>query len=147
MTSVTLEHVERFAAPAEVVWPFFRWDNLAAMRAGGFFAAVDYDEPRPLPGATRTVTLADGVRLVERLEQEDAAGRRLAYAMVDTGGVPIADYHGAVRVDPDGPGACVVTFACTCVPLGLGTEAWRALWTGMQVTNAAFIRSRVADAR
>jgi hypothetical protein len=141
--SVTLEHVERFAAPADAVWPFFRWDNLAAMRAGGFFVAVDYDEPRPIAGATRVVTLGDGARLVERLESEDAARRRLAYAMLDTGGVPIADYRGEVRVDADGPDACVVTFASTCEPVGITADDWRALWTGMQVANAAFIRSRV----
>lgn len=141
--SVTLEHVERFAAPADAVWPFFRWDNLGAMRAGGFFVAVDYDEHRPIPGATRVVTLGDGARLVERLEHEDSAARRLAYAMLDTGGVPIADYRGAVRVDADGSGACVVTFACTGVPTGITAEAWRAMWTGMQVANASFIRTQV----
>src|SRR5688572_8916284 len=101
--SVTLEHVERFAAPADEVWSFFRWDNLAAMLAGGFFVAVDYDEPRPIAGATRVVTLGDGARLVERLAFEDAARRRLEYVMVDPGGVPIADYRGEVRVDADGP--------------------------------------------
>ena len=34
--STALEHVEVIAADAAAVWPFFRWDNLEAMRAGGF---------------------------------------------------------------------------------------------------------------
>jgi hypothetical protein len=141
---VTLEHVERIDADADVVWPFFRWDNLEAMRPGGFFTAVDYEEQRAMPGALRTVTLADGARLVERLESQDAVGRRLAYSMLDTGGVPIADYRGEVVVSAAGPDVCFVRFACVCSPVGLTAAEWGAMWRAMQVANAAFIRGSVA---
>jgi hypothetical protein len=141
--SVTLEHVERIEADADRVWPFFRWDNLAAMKAGGFFVDVVYRDRRG-GGAIREVTLGNGARLVERLEAEDPVGRRLAYSMLDTGGVPIADYRGEVVVSACGPGACFVKFASTCTPVGLGVAEWRETWTGMQVANAAFIRAQVA---
>ncbi len=142
--SVALEHVERIDADADTVWPFFRWDNLEAMRPGGFFVGVDYEEQRPIPGATRTVTLANGARLVERLGSQDSVGRRLAYAMLDTGGVPIADYRGEVVVSASGAGVCFVKFSCVCTPVGLTEAEWRATWTAMQVANAAFIRGVVA---
>ena len=141
---VTLEHVERIDADADRVWPFFRWDNLAAMRAGGFFVDVHYAEQRAMPGAVRTVTLANGARLVERLESQDAVGRRLVYAMPDTGGVPIADYRGEVVVSAAGPEVCFVRFACVCSPVGITEAEWREMWTAMQVANAAFIRTTVA---
>lgn len=145
--SVALDHLERIDAPAALVWPFFRWDNLGAMRDGGFFVAVEYRERRALPGAVRVVTLADGARLVERLEYEDAANRHLAYTMVDTAGVPIVDYRGTVTVSPNDEGSCLVRFRCECTPVGVSAEEWRAAWTGMQVANAAFIRARAMVAR
>jgi len=145
--SIALEHFERIEAPADLVWPFFRWDNLEAMRTGGFFVAVEYRERRALPGAVRVVTLADGARLVERLDFEDAANRHLAYAMVDTAGVPIVDYHGTVTVSPSDEGSCLVRFRCECTPVGVSAEEWRSAWTGMQVANAAFIRARATAAR
>jgi hypothetical protein len=144
--SVALEHVEPIAAPAGLVWPFVRWDNLEAMREGGFFLAVAYEERRPLPGAIRVVTLADGGRLVERLDCEDAANRRLAYTMLETGNVPIVDYRGEVVVTPMGDADCAVRFASVCTPVGMDAAAWRAAWTGMQVANAAFIRTRALGA-
>jgi hypothetical protein len=143
--SVTLEHVERIDASAYAVWPFFRWDNLEVMLAGGFFVAVEYRERRPLAGAIRVVTLADGARLVERLDSEDAVGRRLAYSLLDTGGASIADYRGEVVVTASGPNVCFVKFSSICSPVGLTAEEWRNTWTGMQTANAEFIRARTAD--
>jgi hypothetical protein len=145
--SVVLEHVERIAAPADLVWPFFRWDNLEAMRAGGFFITVEYRERRATPGAVRVVTLSDGARLVERLEYQDAANRHLAYAMVETPGVPVTDYRGSVTVSPSDDGSCLVRFRCECTPVGLSAESWRDAWTAMQVANAAFIRAAATTAR
>ena len=89
--------------------------------------------------------LANGARLVERLESQDALGRRLAYAMLDTGGVPIADYRGKVVVSASGPGVCFVRFSCVCSPVGLTEAEWRTTWTAMQVANVAFIRSRTTS--
>ena len=42
--TVRLEHDERIDADADRVWQFFRWDNLAAMRSGGFFVEVGYED-------------------------------------------------------------------------------------------------------
>lgn len=144
---IRLEHVELIAADAARVWPFFRWDNLAAMRSGGFFVDVAYQERRPVPGAIRVVTLGTGARLVERLDEEDAAVHRLAYTMLETGGVPIVNYSGAVVVASTGTGGCRVTFACECMPVGITDAEWRELWVGMEVANAAFIRAEVSAAR
>lgn len=145
--TVRLEHVESIAAAAERVWPYFRWDNLGAMRAGGFFADVEYQEQRPVPGAIRVVTLGTGGRLVERLDEEDAAAHRLVYTMLETGGVPIVNYRGEVVVAATEPEGCRVAFACECMPVGITDAAWRELWVGMQVANAAFIRGEVTGGR
>jgi hypothetical protein len=142
--SIACDHVERIDADADRVWSFFRWDNLEAMRPGGFFVAVEYRERRPVPGAVRVVTLAGGARLVERLEAEDGVGRRLAYTLLDAGEAPVADYRGEVVVSARGPDAALVTFACTCTPVGISADEWCATWTAMQIANAAFIRAQVA---
>jgi hypothetical protein len=138
--SIALEHVERIDADADTVWSFFRWDNLEAMRPGGFFVAVAYRERRAMAGAIRVVTLANGARLVERLESQDSIAHRLVYALIDTGGVPVADYRGEVVVSACGSGACLVKFSCVCTPVGITEAEWRATWTAMQIANAAFIR-------
>jgi len=145
--TVRLEHVESIAAAAERVWPFFRWDNLAAMRGGGFFVDVEYQEQRPVPGAIRVVTLGTGARLVERLDEEEAAAHRLVYTMLETGGVPIVNYRGEVVVEATEPDRSRVTFASECMPVGITDAAWRELWIGMQVANAAFIRGEVTAGR
>ena len=55
-------------------------------------------------GALRTLTLADGAVVVERLEAHDDAARTLTYSMADAGSMPLVDYVStiAVRANPDG---------------------------------------------
>lgn len=141
---VNTEYVERIEAPAAVVWEFVRWENLARMLPGGFFAAVTYDERRAVPGAKRRITLGDGASLLERLEATDPDGFHLVYRMLDTGPFPIADYEGSVRISMAGPNACFVRFASKCSPVGHTDEEWRAQYAQMQAANVAFIRSQVA---
>jgi len=52
---VHASHEATLPHPAAAVWRYFHWPNLALMQPGGFFARIDYDEQRPVPGATRTL--------------------------------------------------------------------------------------------
>jgi hypothetical protein len=64
--------------------------------------------------------------------------------MLDTGGVPVADYRGEVVVSACGAAGCFVKFSCECSPVGLTDAEWRDMWMGMQVASGSFIRGRVA---
>ena len=137
---IELEHVERIAAPAAAVWDLVRWENLERL-GSGLFKSVHYQERRPVVGARRRIELAEGGVIEERLEGVDEEGRWLAYRMLDTGPVPIADYSGEVRVSAAGPETTFIRFSCRCTPVGLSEADWRVLYGQMQSANVAAIRA------
>lgn len=102
------EHI-RISAPADEVWAVVR-----------DFGAIDTYVP-PITdatltgegvGAERTLTLADGGRVVERLESLDDDGRTLRYTIVDAP-LPVHDYEGVLSVTDVDASACEVTWAST----------------------------------
>ncbi len=138
-------YAERLNAPAAAVWRFLEWPNLELMIPSGFVSRVEYDERRAVLGATRSVWLADGRRIRERLEAlpEHASDFAYDYRIIDTADFPIAEYRGSVRLTPAGDAACSLRFACSFTPLGIGIEEWRDLYVQMQKQQIAFIRSQV----
>jgi len=137
----------RMGAAAERVWPFLRWDNLEVMLPGGFFAAVDYEERRPVAGATRTITLGDGRKIRERLEAVSEPDMAYAYRVIDLADFPLAEYVGHVRVTPAGAAACNLRFACEFTPLGITAGEWREIYAAMQQANIDFIRAQTERAK
>ena len=138
---VTYEDVLEFAAAD--VWPFFDWRNLERMLPGGFFADVNYHSREPIPGATRTVRLADGVGnghpLREVLIDNDCEAMRLRYRIDDPAPMPVAAYSGEVSVEPIDSTRCRVRFESVCVPNGIDASTWRDLYRSMQRANLEFI--------
>ena len=93
--------------PADVVWQTVR-----------DFGAIDEYVP-PITnaelsgegvGAERTLTLADGGQVVERLEERDDTARTLRYTIVDAP-LPVTNYEGTMSVEATGDAACEVTWA------------------------------------
>lgn len=138
-------HAERIEAPADKVWPYLAWPNLAAMIPSGFMTAVSYDERRAVVGATRWVTLGDGRRIRERLEAlpEHAGDLAFDYRIIDLADFPLAEYRGSVRLTPAGDRACNLRLSCRFTPLGITVSEWQALYVEMQKKQIAFIRSQV----
>lgn len=96
-------------APADVVWKTVR----------DFGAIDDYVPPITSatlsgngPGAERTLTLADGGEVVERLTEREEANRTLRYTLVE-GPLPVENYEGVLSVDPVDESTCAVTWAST----------------------------------
>jgi len=129
-------YAARIDKPAAQVWALLRWEALEAMIDPAGFAAVDYEERRPILGARRRITFADGSQIVERLERLEEADRHIGYQIVDMGPFPIAEYRGDVRVTPAGQDACMVRFACVFIPCGVTSEQWATQYRTMQ---AAFV--------
>jgi hypothetical protein len=61
-------------------------------------------------GAERTLTLADGAQVVERLESVDDDTRTLRYTIVESP-LPVADYEGSLSVTAVDDSTCQVTWA------------------------------------
>lgn len=133
----------QISAPAKAVWDFLRWDNLESMLPSGLFAGVDYDERRPVAGATRSVRLPDGRTIRERLERVDPVDLAFDYRVIDLADFPLAEYDGQVRVEAVTPASCKLHFACQFEPLGISADEWRSIYSDMQDAYIAFIRSSV----
>jgi hypothetical protein len=144
----TYEEDLEFAA-AEV-WPFFDWPNLHLMQPGGFFAEIDYAEPRPVAGATRTIRLGgvgNGLPLVETLLESDPVAMRLRYRITDPAPMPIRCYEGDVRVESIDAERCRVHFASSCTLSGIDAATWRAAYRDMQRGSLQFIAQTLAQTR
>jgi len=61
-------------------------------------------------GAERTLTLADGAQVVERLDSVDDDTRTLRYTIVESP-LPIADYEGTLSVTAVDDSTCKVTWS------------------------------------
>lgn len=93
-------------APADVVWKIV-----------GDFGAIDEYVP-PITNATlsgdgvgaeRTLTLADGGQVIERLEAHDDAARTLRYSIVNAP-LPVTNYEGRMSVEALDDSSCEVTW-------------------------------------
>ena len=105
---------DEIAAPAEEVWKFFGWrpddERLRQLtEMGALPGAASWSGHQP--GATRTISMVDGGRLVERLEALDEANFRYSYRIIDAGPLPVSGYLGHVEITATGPDACTIMFS------------------------------------
>jgi hypothetical protein len=134
------------AAPAAALWDLFRWDNPDAALAAGLFAGVDYEERRPLPGATRSVALNGGGTVREQLVSVDEAAMSYRYTVLNLADFPLEHYLGGVTVTPLDGGRSRLTFACDFLPRGIGADQWREVYSAMQAAFIAFARANCVPA-
>ena len=111
MTSVNVK--QELAIPAQLVWNTI----------GGFNALPDWhpaveksELTKEGDSTIRTLSLAGGGRLVEKLEKIDDHERLYTYSILD-GPLPVANYTATVRVRESGLG-CTVEWASEFEPSG-----------------------------
>lgn len=111
MTKVNV--TQELPVPAQAVWQVI----------GGFNAlpdwhpAVEKSETKKEKGEmTRTLTLAGGGTIVERLETADDKERTYTYSILN-GPLPVADYTATIRVRESGLG-CSVEWSSEFTPSG-----------------------------
>ncbi len=138
---VTAELTIRIAASAATVWEYVRWERMDVYVEAGFFRAVDYDERRAIVGATRSLHLAEGPPVRERIEAIDA-DFHYVYRLIDSGPMPVTDYVGEVRVTPAGPDACCIKVASRCSPVGISDAEWVRIYTDLETRLFDFIKAR-----
>lgn len=81
-------------------------------------------------GAERTLRLANGAELVERLERLDNEKRELSYSIV-SGPLPVKDYFATMKVTDAGGGESQLDWAATFEPAGIPEEQAVALIDGI----------------
>ena len=84
-------------------------------------------------GCVRTITLADGSSVRERLESVEQQSRRLSYSIVGEAPLPVKDYLATVKVTETGSDSCQVdwqsTFEATG-PVEKAEKMIRGVYTG-----------------
>jgi ribosome-associated toxin RatA of RatAB toxin-antitoxin module len=68
-------------------------------------------------GSIRTLTLAGGGKIVERLESQDDSGHSYSYAILESP-LPLTNYHATIRVNEDEGGGCTVEWSSEFNPVG-----------------------------
>lgn len=95
-------------------------------------------------GAERTLTLADGAQVVERLDAVDDDSRTLRYSIVD-GPLPVEGYEGRLSVTPIDESACEVTWASEFTVVDAPTEEIVATFSELYEAGLAGLKERYAE--
>jgi len=130
-------------APADLVWQTVR-----------DFGAIDEYVP-PITnaelsgegvGAERTLTLADGGRVVERLEERDDTARTLQYTIVDAP-LPVTNYEGTMSVEVIDDAACEVTWASEFDVVDAPEDEVAATFAELYAAGLEGLREQYSDSR
>lgn len=120
---------------ADLDWPstdvrdFFRWENIAwLISLDGLVRGATLDDGPIVPGATRTLWLAEGHVREQLVAIVDAEAFSFTYRVIDPGPLAVEDYVGCIRVIPTGPGRCTISFRCDYHPAGIDPDAWAEIY-------------------
>lgn len=129
------ETAKRIEAPAERVWALLSGAEMIEEIVPGIYGEkAEFDRPgrgakEAGAGAILTTTLKDGKGIIrERIEEVNDEERCLKYRVLDVGPFPYANYQGEIRVTFSGTDACIVSFQCSYVPVGVPEDESRLVW-------------------
>jgi hypothetical protein len=126
----TVEVIETINSNAQSVWDIL--GDFGGIKVGGPITAFTLDGEGV--GAVRSITMG-GANIVERLEEFDASGMALKYAIInDDCPLPVSGYSATIKVIGNGDSACTVEWVGTFEPKGAPEEAAsktvRGIYTG-----------------
>lgn len=114
---VTVE--ETIAAPADKVWDAM--SNFTGIEPSATIQSVTIEGSGV--GAVRTLTMASGGVIQERLEAFDPAARVFTYAIINQDGpLPVDDYVSTVTISPIDANNTKVHWSAQCQPRGVPAE-------------------------
>ena len=136
MASVNV--VEEVAASADQVWQILAdFGGIQKWSDPRFIKSCEADGNDV--GAVRTITLAGGAAIRERLELLDAGARRFSYSILGESPLPVADYLATAKVTATGENSCVVDWQSTFEAIG-SQEAAEKMIRGVYTGGVAGIR-------
>jgi mxaD protein len=95
-------------------------------------------------GAVRSITLANGGVIEERLEKHDAASRTFTYAIInEQTALPVKNYVSTVVVTPAGANASTVNWSSTFEPVGMPGEQVQQIIGGVYKGGIARTRQKL----
>jgi len=133
---------EDVAAPAAKVWELLGDFGGIAKWGGPMLQNVTVDGSGV--GAVRTIALAGGGSIQERLEAHDPGRRTLSYSIVGTSPLPIRNYYSTCRVVETGPGKCRVEWEGRFEPAGVPEAQAQDIVRGVYTSGIAAARKLLA---
>ncbi len=113
MSSVKV--VDSINASADRVWELFRdFGGIDRFAAGIEGCSVEGEGV----GAVRTLSMPGGLKLQERLEAFDDAGRTFTYAIIGDHPLPLDDYLSTVKIVAESDQRCGIEWSSTFEPKG-----------------------------
>jgi len=138
----TVEEHVRISAPANEVWSIVRdFGSIADWTP----PITDADLDGEGVGAERTLTLADGGQVVERLEALDDDDRTLRYSIVE-GPLPVTEYEGTFSVAEVDDSTCEVTWASTFTVDGPPEDEITGMFSELYTAGLGGLREHVTGA-
>lgn len=123
---------DSFDAPADKVWAVVGDFGGVGKWAGDMVKSCECEGEGI--GAVRTLALAQGNPLRERLVQFDAADRSFSYAIVGASDLPVDYYVGSVKIRADGANRSTIdwvgTFDAKGAPEAVAQEIVKGIYTG-----------------
>src|SRR5262245_44434888 len=136
MTEVKVS--ESLAAPAAKVWGLLGDFGGIAKWGGSMLESCKVEGSGV--GAVRTIGIAGGASIQERLEAYDDVGRALTYAIIGKSPIPIRNYLSTCRVVATGPNDCRVDWEGRFEPDGVPEEQAQAMVRGIYTGAIAGVR-------
>lgn len=135
-------HVQdSFNAPADAVWSYFR-DFGGVMKWAGPMVKSCTLEGEGV-GAVRTIALAQGNPLRERLVQFDDEARSFSYAIIGACDLPLEGYVGSVKIKADGASRSTIDWIGTFDPKGAPEAAAKQIVEGIYKGGIAAVKALV----
>ena len=91
-------------------------------------------------GCIRTLHLAGGEQIRERVEEYDASDQSYRARVTQVGRLPVADYEYRVAVASLAPGRCTVEWTVTCTPVARSEAEARHMIEGFYANLSFSIR-------
>jgi hypothetical protein len=132
---------DSFDASADEVWALFRDFGGVGKWAGAMVKSCTADGEGV--GAVRTLSLAEGNPLRERLVQFDDADRSFSYAIVGSSDLPIDYYVGSVKIRADGASRSKIEWIGTFDPKGASEADAQKIVEGIYRGAIAAIKAAV----
>lgn len=124
-TAIQLQECRTINSPAQAIWALlgdfnglYRWHPAVAD------SLLSGD--RTTPGSIRTLILADGAKLVEKLISLDEDGMHYRYQIIE-GPLPVSGYESEIRVIEEADKRCTVRWQSTFSAAGASDEEARAV--------------------
>ncbi len=133
---------EEVQASAADVWDLVRGFGDILKWSGGAIESVSVEGDGI--GAVRTISIAGGAQLQEKLEAHDDAERMFSYSFVGKLLLPLDDYYATMSIIETGANQCRVEWGSTFTPNGVSEEQATGMVEGIYKNGIAGIKNALS---